>query len=150
MSPSPSQAAVLTSPPFAINSTNTIRSLELQSFQRPDLSARVAETTSTTSVEGLHAQIPLTATLGQNAPSPDSISSTTRQQIPNEKLNSFWTASNGIGVIAVVLAMAFGIGAWVGMNMQYNQGAKSLELTIWATCADHEVFSTKLSSRVLF
>jgi hypothetical protein len=150
MIPSPSQTAVLTSPPFAINSANTIRSLELQSCQRPDLSARVAETTSTTSVEGLHAQISLTATLGQNAPSPDSISSTTRQQTPNEKLNSFWTASNGIGVIAVVLAMAFGIGAWVGMNMQYNQGAKSLELTIWATCADHEVFSTKLSSRVLF
>lgn len=51
----------------------------------------------------------------------------------------FWTAANGIAVAGLVLALAFGIGAWTGMNMQYNQGEKSLQLSIWATCADHEV-----------
>lgn len=57
----------------------------------------------------------------------------------------FWSATNGIGFAALVLAIVFGVGAWVGMNMQYHQGAKSLELTIWTTCADHEV--CKYSSR---
>lgn len=55
------------------------------------------------------------------------------------KWHEFWTASNGIGLAAVVLAISFGIGAWMGMNMQYSQGVKSLELTIWTTCVDHEV-----------
>ena len=46
----------------------------------------------------------------------------------------------GIGMTSLILATIFGIGAWVGMNMQYNQGAQSLELSVWATCADHEVW----------
>lgn len=48
----------------------------------------------------------------------------------------------GIGVAALILATIFGIGAWVGMNMQYNQGTKGLEPSIWTTCADHEQIQT--------
>ena len=51
----------------------------------------------------------------------------------------FWSPSNGLGISAFIMAPVFGVGAWVGMNMQYHQGAKSLELSIWTTCADHEV-----------
>jgi hypothetical protein len=36
----------------------------------------------------------------------------------------------GIGMTSLILATIFGIGAWVGMNMQYNQGAKSLKLSV--------------------
>jgi hypothetical protein len=50
--------------------------------------------------------------------------------------------ANGLGVTALILGLVFGIGAWVGMNMQYHQGARGLELAIWTTCADHAV-STK-------
>jgi hypothetical protein len=49
------------------------------------------------------------------------------------------TFANGIGIASLLLALAFGVGAWVGMNMQYKQGDKGLELTIWALCADHKV-----------
>ena len=51
----------------------------------------------------------------------------------------FWNASNGIGVTALIMGLVFGVGAWVGMNMSYHQGAKGLELSIWTTCADHVV-----------
>lgn len=47
--------------------------------------------------------------------------------------------ANGIGITALILALVFGVGAWVGMNMQYHQGAKGLELSLWTTCADHVV-----------
>ena len=63
-----------------------------------------------------------------------------------KRWNEFWNAANGIGVAALVLALVFGIGAWVGMNMQYTQGAKNLELGIWTTCADHEVKRLSTSS----
>ena len=55
------------------------------------------------------------------------------------KWNDLWIAPNGIAIVAVVLALVFGTGAWAGMNMQIKQAARSLELTVWATCADHEV-----------
>jgi|SRR5947207_7897689 len=71
------------------------------------------------------------------------LSITTR---PRKRWDDFWNTTNGIGVTALVLALVFCIGAWVGMNMQYNQGAKSLELTIWTTCADHEVKRLSTSS----
>lgn len=64
----------------------------------------------------------------------------------HQKWQDFCDASNGIGTTALILAVVFGIGAWVGMNMQYNQGSKSLELSIWSTCADHEVRISQLSS----
>lgn len=64
--------------------------------------------------------------------------------------SEFWNAANGIGVTALVIATVFGIGAWVGMNMQIKQGSQSLELTIWATCADHEsIQNTTLCQNIL-
>ena len=55
------------------------------------------------------------------------------------RLAGVLTAANGIGTTALIMALVFGTGAWVGMKVQINQGAASLELAIWGTCADHEV-----------
>ena len=49
--------------------------------------------------------------------------------------------ANGIGTFALIAAVIYGIGAWVGMKIQINQGTKSVELAIWTACADHEVSS---------
>jgi len=56
-----------------------------------------------------------------------------------DRLENACSVANGLGTLALIAAFIFGIGAWVGMNIQINQGGKGLELTIWATCADHEV-----------
>jgi hypothetical protein len=56
-----------------------------------------------------------------------------------QQLLSFCTSERGLGGLALICAVAFGIGAWVGTHMQVKQGAQSLELSIWATCMDHEV-----------
>ena len=40
--------------------------------------------------------------------------------------------------MALIAAVVFGIGAWVGMKVQISQGGQSMELAIWTTCADHE------------
>ena len=65
-----------------------------------------------------------------------------RHQTPltwRDRLETAFSLGNGIGTITLILAIVFGIGAWAGMNIQISQGGKSIELTIWATCADHEV-----------
>lgn len=41
--------------------------------------------------------------------------------------------------MALIAAFIFGIGAWVGMKVQINQGGRSMELAIWTACADHPV-----------
>ena len=72
-------------------------------------------------------------------------------QRPTKKWwSEFWNAANGVGVTALVIATVFGVGAWVGMNMQIKQGSQSLELTIWATCADHaSIQNTTLCQNIL-
>jgi len=85
-----------------------------------------------------------------SAPLMNTVRGTTRILIPQfpprvnrtpSKPEKEW-GQYGIGVAALILATIFGIGAWVGMNMQYNQGTKGLELSIWTTCADHEQIQT--------
>lgn len=58
-----------------------------------------------------------------------------------ERFENACSVANGIGTFALTAAVIFGIGAWVGMKIQINQGAKSVELAIWTACADHEVSS---------
>jgi len=59
---------------------------------------------------------------------------------PHRRLwDSLLSTPNSTGFMAIILALVFGIGAWAGMNMQIRQAAQNLELTVWATCADHEV-----------
>lgn len=56
-----------------------------------------------------------------------------------EKFTNACSLANGLGTFALLAAVIFGIGAWVGMKIQINQGGKSMELAIWTACADHEV-----------
>ena len=60
-----------------------------------------------------------------------------------ERFENASSVANGIGTFALIAAVIFGIGAWVGMKIQINQGAKSVELAICTACADHEVSSTR-------
>jgi hypothetical protein len=72
-------------------------------------------------------------------------------QSPTKKWwSEFWNAANGIGVTALIITTVFGIGAWVGTNMQTKQGSQSLELMIWTTCADHaSIQNTTLCQNIL-
>lgn len=54
-------------------------------------------------------------------------------------LNEAFSFANGIGTFALITAIVFGIGAWVGMKIQISQGGKNMDLAIWTACADHEV-----------
>ena len=57
----------------------------------------------------------------------------------SEKFANSLSWANGLGTMALIAAVVFGIGAWVGMKVQISQGGQSMELAIWTTCADHEI-----------
>ena len=53
---------------------------------------------------------------------------------------STWSFTNlSVGCIALLLALVFGIGAWVGQNYANKYAKESYELSLWGLCADHEV-----------
>ena len=58
--------------------------------------------------------------------------------------------TNSLGTLALVAAVVFGIGAWVGMKIQISQGGKNMDLAIWTACADHETIQkTALCKSIL-
>ncbi|KAL9104355.1 MAG: hypothetical protein Q9163_000702 [Psora crenata] len=58
--------------------------------------------------------------------------------------------ANGIGTLALIAAVVFGIGAWVGMKIQISQGGKNMDLAIWTACVDHEAIQdTKLCKTIM-
>ena len=77
---------------------------------------------------------PVAQTQIQPAAQPSSRSRTWR-----DRLGDTVSTANGIGTFALITALVFGIGAWVGMKIQISQGAQNMDLAIWTACADHQV-----------
>ena len=62
-----------------------------------------------------------------------------RSRTWRDRLGDTFSTANGIGTFALIAALVFGIGAWVGMKIQISQGAQNMDLAIWTACADHQV-----------
>ncbi|CAG8743184.1 7806_t:CDS:1, partial [Acaulospora colombiana] len=61
---------------------------------------------------------------GHSSPHPVSPSTPSIKSIWAARIAECLSFANGIGMASLILALAFGVGAWVGMNMQYKQGEK--------------------------
>lgn len=48
-------------------------------------------------------------------------------------------ATTVITSLALFAAVAFGVGAWVGMNFANKYAVGSYQLALWGTCHDHDV-----------
>jgi hypothetical protein len=47
--------------------------------------------------------------------------------------------NSSVTVVALVVVVAFGTGAWLGMNYANKIAAQSYQLSLWGTCYDHDV-----------
>lgn len=50
-----------------------------------------------------------------------------------------WDKTTGASYFALIIAIVFGIGAWVGQNYGFRLAATSNDIGFYALCADHEV-----------
>lgn len=134
----PQQSATSNSNVFAVNTNNN----QVASQGAPSTTQFAAATLSGAAPAGSSQSLATNSRL--LSASPNSQASllpqyANRPATWSEKFANACSLANGLGTFALLAAVIFGIGAWVGMKIQISQGGKSMELAIWTACADHEV-----------
>lgn len=121
-----------------------------QQVQQPairlaNLSPGSSTTTNTNANPGASNASPSSATA--NAPASSSTitaylhpqTSVPRQTSSDRKEFILFTATTMITLLAFFAAVAFGIGAWAGMNVANKYAIGSYQLALWGICHDHDV-----------
>jgi hypothetical protein len=82
------------------------------------------------------------SSLAVRAPSPSIQPPRRRLSSSNSNSNKDFVLSSlttTVSLLALFAAVAFGVGAWIGMNYANKYSTMSYQLAMWGTCHDHDV-----------